>query len=356
MAAPDWPGLLKWSTQYHDGTRPATDFRTMSKEVRVTTKRTDHSRRPQGSLTCRLGRLGLQDRDFLEEALKSVTIDEHHIMKQRLQVLAADIGTPGEQLDKELAEILAEGKVTLLAKEDCVEELSELLENVDHANDLPKIGGIPVLLNLLQSTEHPSLAAGAASCFASISQNNPTGQACTLQSGCMPLLLGYITDTSCDARVRVKSVQALSALVRGCAPAQDQFIKEDGLQRLVVALEGAVAQAPQDSRFVKKIVFFLQSLLLERKLFRVASARTKLVQLCTALIAGEDVEVAEISGKVLQAIAHEPEGMAQAQEAGTLEAVKRVQERVEMLAGEEKELMESCSQRLASLRLVLEGK
>lgn len=126
-------------------------------------------------------------------------------------------------------------------------------------------------------------------------------------------------------------------------------------QRLATALEIAVRKEPQEIRLIKKIVFFLQGLLVDSKLFRIVAARTQLVHVCTTLIGNEDVEVAELSGKVLQAIANEEEGKAKAKEVGTLDAVKKVQERGEKLTGEEKQDMESCLQRLGNLRLVLQS-
>ncbi|KXZ51858.1 hypothetical protein GPECTOR_11g296 [Gonium pectorale] len=99
--------------------------------------------------------------------------------------------------------------------------------------DLHKIGGLPVLLELLDSP-HPSLRWRAAEVVATCVANNPPVQQWFLEGGVLPRLLA-LAEPEQPPTVRAKAVLALSGLVRHFAPGLQALRDAGGIRSLVSA-------------------------------------------------------------------------------------------------------------------------
>jgi hypothetical protein len=100
--------------------------------------------------------------------------------------------------------------------------------------DLTSIGGLPTLLDVLQS-RHASLRWRAAEVVAACVQNNPPVQALFADHGVLPLLLPLLQDK--DATCRAKGLLALSCMVRGHAGSLAWLRQQDGTRMLCGLLE-----------------------------------------------------------------------------------------------------------------------
>jgi len=123
-----------------------------------------------------------------------------------------------------------------------LEELFDLVENIENANDLITLGGIPALLDLLRDCTRPRVCSASCGVVAAIMANNPRGQQTLLSSGALSFLLAALetfqqqatstgsNDDLIKAEARVLS--AVSSLVRELPPAQKEFIEKGGMELL----------------------------------------------------------------------------------------------------------------------------
>jgi hypothetical protein len=106
-------------------------------------------------------------------------------------------------------------------KEALLEELVEIVESIDYARDLHKIGGLPTLLALLQSP-HAGLRSRAAEVVAACTQNHPqVGRRCAGAPFAQPLpcsaccLRRHPLGRPADSRPARPGAPAGAALVHG---------------------------------------------------------------------------------------------------------------------------------------------
>ena len=71
-----------------------------------------------------------------------------------------------------ISTLLGAEEVTVQDKAELLEELTEIVENIDHARDLHSVGGLPALIGLLSSPES-TLRWHAAGVVAAACQSNP---------------------------------------------------------------------------------------------------------------------------------------------------------------------------------------
>eukprot|EP00898_Chlorokybus_atmophyticus_P007684 jgi/Chlat1/7917/Chrsp68S07380 len=98
-----------------------------------------------------------------------------------------------------------------IEREQALQELLYLVEPIDNANDLHKLGGLEVLAGYL-SDSIPSLQTTAAWALGTAASNNPLVQGQILELGILGKLLQMV-DTS-DVEGRVKGLFAISAVTR----------------------------------------------------------------------------------------------------------------------------------------------
>jgi hsp70-interacting protein len=189
-------------------------------------------------------------RAFLEKALAEFTQDH----AQRMREINAALGGEGEgeQGGNKADEQAASSASAVARKAELLDELHDIVENIDHARDLVKVGGLPTLLRLLRSP-HASLRWRAADVLAASAANNPPVQRWMLGQGALPPLMALLelsaeaaafpADSRADLlRARTKAVHALSALVRHHDGGFSALRELGGLAQLA-RLEGAAAAA-----------------------------------------------------------------------------------------------------------------
>ncbi|KDD72740.1 hypothetical protein H632_c2952p0, partial [Helicosporidium sp. ATCC 50920] len=187
-----WKGLLEWSLQHHDGTRASQP-------------------------------MSAEDRAWLEEAMQSSVVD----LGKRMQELTALLSSRVPQAQTE--EISATSEA-VLEMERALDELVEIVEHVDCATDLARIGGLPVLLSCLACPGAPSLRAKAGEVLGTCVQNNAPAQDAFLAAGAGEALLPLLADSHAGART--KALFALSCQLRNHAPSQRWFCGVGGVSVL----------------------------------------------------------------------------------------------------------------------------
>ncbi|XP_030755130.1 hsp70-binding protein 1-like [Sitophilus oryzae] len=177
-------------------------------------------------------------RKWLEEAIKSMSVDIIGLLQKQIKVLQ---------------------KVDSIKPEDDISEYEQavdiILEQVDHidiACDFHKIGGFMVLYPCLKSP-HPKIRAAGCELLAELCQNNPYCQEVVLDNEFVPKLLNMI-DKDEDTEVAVKALYAVSAIIRHSQEGFNQFIHYNGPVILLKALNRT------DDRFIKKTTFLLSTL------------------------------------------------------------------------------------------------
>lgn len=191
----NWPGLLKWSLSYQDGTVPSESMQ-MSPE----------------------------QQKWLKEALESVVINEVKEMKVILQ-----------QLESELQSTPTTNSETSIQ---LVESLLNLLQNSDSAINFCKVGGPILMLDMASNKSFcPELRAVCCQMIAESTQNNHYVQDfmtklpfCDLQ----PIIL----DAKSSSRLVFAALGALSAILKGNNLVNKRlFVSQNGVQFLLAFLE-----------------------------------------------------------------------------------------------------------------------
>jgi len=125
-------------------------------------------------------------------------------------------------------EMLNSTDATLAEKEHALDELEYYVHQIDNARDLDSIGGLFLVIKLMNSTE-PSLASRATYVLGSATQSNPKVQQAALKLRALPLLLRLLSKHEPMA-VRKKAMYALSSLIRLFPVGQRDFLKLNGLE------------------------------------------------------------------------------------------------------------------------------
>lgn len=137
-----WLGLLKWSLAYQDGTKPNSEVSEMDQA----------------------------DKAWLTEAMAACTVDEAARMREIV-----------DTLDKQRR---GEGEGDGVDVEEWFEELQDIVEQIDQALNLHKIGKLEVLIEMLRDA-NPLYRACAAGVIATASQNNPKVQQVAIELGAL---------------------------------------------------------------------------------------------------------------------------------------------------------------------------
>ncbi|KAG2344610.1 Fes1-domain-containing protein [Suillus weaverae] len=167
------------------------------------------------------------------------------------------LGKPDAQLMKEA---LTKGLDETQAEDDrlqALDDLEMLVQNIDNANDLKKLGIWQPLHNLLQSsnTSDP-LKMQTLWIIGTALQNNPAAQLAYLDLDPLPALLKSLSPTSSSAETRSRALYALSGLLKLNAAAVQQMGVVGGWSALRMCLEDS------EIRVRRKSTFLLNTLLL----------------------------------------------------------------------------------------------
>nr|CAD7416666.1 unnamed protein product [Timema poppensis] len=163
-------------------------------------------------------------RQFLEQTLRSMTVDIVEVLSKAIEVL------------KRASSLSSEDDPTEC--EEAFQEIMDHVDNIDNANDFHKIGGFCIFTPCLNSV-HSGLRWRAADLLAELAQNNPYCQQKVLEAKLMPVLISLLNSDP-NEQVRIKSLYALSTLIRECNEALEEFRQNDGFSALLKALQSGV--------------------------------------------------------------------------------------------------------------------
>lgn len=139
-----------------------------------------------------------------------------------------------------------------------LQELLELVESIDNANDLHKLGGLVVIIEELSRGEE-DLRILAAWVLGKASQNNVVVQDQLLELGILPKLIQMARSSS--AEEAVKALYALSAVIRNHPSGQGHFYLHEG----ALLLEDLMTDESSDVRLQKKSLFLVADLAEQQK-------------------------------------------------------------------------------------------
>lgn len=189
MANINWPGLLAWSTKYHDGTAPS-QFKQMSEE----------------------------DRRFLEQAMEEAF---------------GHIEDPNQ--------VMAEAGDQLRSTTRTEESVSTALEVIDRCCDDPdcarnadKLDVLQALLDLVPIYSG-SIRNRTFEILALLFSNNPNIQAAGMKRGSMNLCLQIAQESQVGSDDRSKSFRALVALVRNVEEFEKLLLEQEAARELLLA-------------------------------------------------------------------------------------------------------------------------
>merc|ERR1712212_1098327 len=128
------------------------------------------------------------------------------------------------------------------------EESAEIMDQIDHAKDFVKLGGMPLAVEFLKCP-YSSLQWRSAEVIAVSTQNNPYVQAAALTSPAIPTLMHTLNNTEVDL-VAIKCLHALSQIVGNYKPAETLFLNLGGLQTIVDKLWSTVPKLKLKAAFM----------------------------------------------------------------------------------------------------------
>ncbi|KAJ7955537.1 hsp70 nucleotide exchange factor FES1-like [Quillaja saponaria] len=162
--------------------------------------------------------------------------------------LMEKLKTPSDaQLMKIAIDDLKNSSLSLEDRYRALQELLALVEPIDNANDLNKLGGLLVVMEELSNPD-PDIRTIAAWILGKASQNNPVVQEQVLELGALAKLMKMVK--SSFAEEAIKALYAVSALIRNSLVGQELFYAETGS----VMLQDILRNASIDIRLRMRVV------------------------------------------------------------------------------------------------------
>lgn len=237
-----------------------------------------------------LGPLDEERKKFLEDALKSMTVDVMELLHKNVQLLR---NTDSLSVDSDISQYM-----------NAIETILDHVDRIDTAIDFHKIGGFLLFPPCLNSV-HAAIRAGACDLLAELSQNNPHCQQVVADTGLIGQLLGLL-DRDVDQRVQVKALYALSCNIRENSDGYAVFTRAAGLAVVHRAL-----QRPVD-KLRTKASFLLLCLCTARPDLRSTLVRMDTVALLVTLVSQERMPSHEhILALLAQLVVDDREAIAQ---------------------------------------------
>lgn len=256
----NWPGLLAWSTKYHDGTAPS-EFKKMSDE----------------------------DREFLERAMEEAF---------------GQIEDPNKVMQEAVGMITAEDRTeeTIMT---ALEVLDRCCDDPDCSRNADKLGAIQALLDLLEP--YPGqIRLRALEFLALIFSNNPIMQKAGADKGGMELLLGLVRGADQGSEDRMKSFRTLVSMTRNVEEYETKLLRELGGSAVIVAC----MDPEEDSKTREKSVSFVRSLVANGIVSseEVAQFADSLQQLFNSTLGDESIQYREtLAGTAVELALSDPD-------------------------------------------------
>ncbi|XP_042495506.1 hsp70 nucleotide exchange factor FES1-like [Macadamia integrifolia] len=201
--------------------------------------------------------IGYSDTAKLKEAAQDVqrlSLDELKRHQLEIKELMEKMKVPS---DAELMQIavadLNNSSLSLEDRQRALQKLLLLVEPVDNANDLSKLGGLAVVILELDNS-NLEIRSTSAWIIGKASQNNPVVQKQILELGALKKLMGMVKSSSEEEAA--KALYAVSALIRGNLDGQELFYAEGG----DLILQDIMRNSSIDIRLRRKSVSLLADL------------------------------------------------------------------------------------------------
>ncbi|CDU84934.1 hypothetical protein YYC_03208 [Plasmodium yoelii 17X] len=199
----NWPGLLKWSTKYSDGT--------------VDTNK----------------RLSKEDIEFLQGAIKEAL---------------SQVEDPYEAIGEAVRNFESKDEGIILASAKIIERLVD--EYPEVAKNLDKINALDPLLKLLESNNNHILES-VLQIFSLALSNNPVLQDCVFKKNGLKILLLKLQESK-QTTVDKKLITAISALIRHHDEGENKFIDYGGIAFLVYGMQTNIYKYQEKSALLLK--------------------------------------------------------------------------------------------------------
>lgn len=200
-------------------------------------------------------RMDPERRQFLENALKSLTID----VIEQLQTAAATIGSETAPEDM---------------KVNAMDTILNYVDDIDTAIDFCKIGGLFILLPCLCSS-FSTIRKKSAMLVAELAQNNPYCQKQLLEADVLPKLMNLLTEND----TAIDGIRAISCLVRSYEPCLNAFTEVGGLECLLGCLQNS-----QPEKLITRAAFLLNSLCIDFPKIKDELIKLKVIEMIIPLI------------------------------------------------------------------------
>ncbi|XP_050225426.1 hsp70 nucleotide exchange factor FES1 [Mercurialis annua] len=192
--------------------------------------------------------IGHSDPQKLKEVAQRLSPTELKNRQLEIRQLVDELRMPSDaQLMKVAITDLNNSSLSLEDHHRALQELLILVEPIDNANDLSKLGGIGVLI---QDLNHPDSDVRRMSAWVlgKASQNNPVVQRHILEMGALGKLMHMVNSNSVEEGI--KAFYAISALIRNNLSSQELFYAEAGDQML----QDILSNSSTDIRLRRKAV------------------------------------------------------------------------------------------------------
>ncbi|XP_062155292.1 hsp70 nucleotide exchange factor FES1 isoform X2 [Alnus glutinosa] len=182
------------------------------------------------------------------EAVQRLSPSELKKRQIELKELMEKLKTPSDaQLMQIAIDDLNNSSLSLEDRQRALQELLVLVEPIDNANDLNKLGGLAVVIQELNNPE-PDIRMVAAWILGKASQNNPVVQRQVLELGALSKLMKMVKSSSVEEAI--KALYAVSALIRSNLTGQELFYAEAG----DIMLQDILSKSSIDIRLRRKAV------------------------------------------------------------------------------------------------------
>lgn len=143
-----------------------------------------------------------------------------------------------------------------------MKELQYLVEDIDNANELHKIGGLELVIRFLKESEDEVTRMWSAWILTSLVQNNPKGVFTALENGGFDAVMGALAKET-NSETRVKLLSAVSAFLSDNPQIARLFLARQGLELLQRSL--AKESSPREQLRALVILNYIVRHLPERK-------------------------------------------------------------------------------------------
>ncbi|GFP83044.1 hsp70 nucleotide exchange factor fes1 [Phtheirospermum japonicum] len=239
--------------------------------------------------------IGHSEPEKLEEAALGIQQLSSEELKQRqmeIKELMEKLKTPSDaKLMKIAIDDLNNLSLSLEDRHRALQELLILVEPIDNANDLHKLGGLIAVIRELNNP-NPEIRTISVWILGKASQNNPLVQNQILELGPLAKLIEMVHSNFTEEAT--KAFYALSALIRNNIKGQELFFMEAG----DVMLQNILSNSSIDIRLRRKSVFLLADLIESQLDSRVNTelpffSNHSLLKSVVNLMASEDLDLQE---------------------------------------------------------------